>query len=124
MPTFEFDGDALEVLALDEGALGSVGVNAEAILLIFFPSVVDVALLHLLCSELFLERTLIEFMMLGLTCDKCSGGVFELVANLLGKLQRERGLLYPFPGERCRGSFKTHFKRGDNVRRGGGESEE
>ena len=91
--TFEFDGDTLEVLALDEGTLGSVGVNADTILLIFFPSLVDVALLRLLCFELFLDRTLINFAMLGLTCDERRGGVFKLVANLLGKLQMETRLL-------------------------------
>lgn len=84
--TFKFKGDALEVLALDEGALGSVGVNAETILLVFLPSLVDVAFLCLFCFELFLDRSLITFAMLGLTGDERGSGVFELVADLLGEL--------------------------------------
>lgn len=84
--TFEFKGNALEILALDEGALSSIGVNAEAILLVFLPSLVDVAFLCLFCFELFLDRTLINFAMLGLTGDERGDGIFELVANLLGEL--------------------------------------
>ena len=91
--TFEFDGNALEILALDEGALRSVGVNAETILLVFLAGLVDVALLRLFCFELFLDRSLINFTMLGLTCDERGDGVFELVANLLSELQMEGGLL-------------------------------
>jgi hypothetical protein len=121
--TFEFDGDTLEVLALDEGALGSVGVNAETILLIFFSSLVDVALLCLLCFELFLDRTLINFTMLGLTCDERGGGVFELVANLLGELQMKRGLLVRLQAKGVEGVSKlasneetTSGGRGGNPR--------
>ena len=83
--TFEFDGNALEILALDEGALRSVGINAETILLVFLASLVDVSFLRLLCLELFLDRSLIYFTMLSLTGDERGDGVFELVANLLDR---------------------------------------
>lgn len=90
--TFEFDGDALEVFALDEGALRSIGVNAETILFVLLAGLVDVAFLRLLCLKLFLDRSLISFTMLSLTGDERGYGVFEFVANLLCKLQMEGGL--------------------------------
>jgi hypothetical protein len=118
--TFKFDGDAFEVLALDEGALGGVGVNAEATLPIFFLSLVDVALLRLLCFELFLNHTLINFTMLGLTCDECGGGFVELIVNLLGKLQKERGLLIHFQVKGVEGVSKlTSTRRQHQEGRGG-----
>lgn len=90
--TFEFDGDALEILALDEGALRSIGVNAETILFVLLAGLVDVAFLRLLCLELLLDHSLISFTMLSLTGDERGYGVFEFVANLLCKLQMEGGL--------------------------------
>ncbi len=117
--TFEFDGNALEILALDEGALGGVGVDAETILLVFLASLVDVAFLRLLCLELFLDRSLITFTMLGLTSDERGGGVFELVADLLSELQMEGGLLVRLLAESVERVSKL-ASRGGSVRRGGG----
>jgi hypothetical protein len=53
--TFEFDGDALEVLALDKGTLGCVSIDAKAILLVSLAGLVDMDLLGLLRLELLLD---------------------------------------------------------------------
>jgi hypothetical protein len=114
--SFEFDGNALEILALHEGALGSVGVNAETILLVFLASLVDVAFLRLLCLELFLDRSLIYFTMLSLTGNERGDGVFELVANLLSELQMKGGLLVRLLAKSVERVSKL-ASRGGSVRR-------
>lgn len=80
---FEFGRDALEILALDKGTLGRVGVDAETILLIFLAGLVNVSFLGLLRLELLLDCGLIALTMLGLAGDKGGDRVFEITANLL-----------------------------------------
>lgn len=92
--TFEFDRDALEILALDKGTLGSVSVDAETILLVFLAGLVDMSLLCLLRLELLLDRSLIDFSMLGLTSNKDGEGIFEFIADLQCKLHVEGRLLF------------------------------
>jgi hypothetical protein len=91
--TFEFDGDALEILSLDKGTLGSVSIDAETILLVFLAGLVNVSLLRLLRLELLLDCSLIDFSMLGLTSNKDGDGIFEFVADLLCELYVESRLL-------------------------------
>ena len=57
--------------------------------------------------------------MLGLTRDERSGGVFELIVNLLGELQMERGLLVRFQANGVEGVSKLASNEETTVRRGG-----
>jgi hypothetical protein len=91
---FEFSRDALEILALDEGTLGRVSVDAETILLVLLAGLVDVSFLCLLRLELLLDCGLITLPMLGLASDKGGDRIFEFASNLLRKLDVEGGLLF------------------------------
>lgn len=93
LSTFEFDGDAFEILALDKGTLGGVSVDAKTILLVFLAGLVDVGFLRLLRFELFLNYCLIGFTVLCLTSDKGRDGIFEFVPDLLCELDVEARLL-------------------------------
>jgi hypothetical protein len=90
---FEFDRDALEILALDKGTLSSISVDAETILLVFLAGLVNMGLLDLLRFELLFDCRLIDFSMLGLTSDKDGEGIFEFISDLLRKLHVEGCLL-------------------------------
>ncbi len=91
--TFEFDGNALQILALDKGTLCSVSIDAKTILLVFLAGLVYMGLLGLLRLELFLNCALIRLAVLCLASDKSSDGIFKFISDLLRKLQMEPRLL-------------------------------
>ena len=113
--TFKFDSNALEILALDKGTLGSVSVDTEAILLVFFASLVDMRLLRLLRLKLLLDGGLKRSTMLCLTADKGGDSVFKLISDLLRKLRVEARLLLRLFSQRIEGIAEFASKRGMSI---------
>jgi len=83
---FEFGVNAIEVLALHQGALGSVGIDPHAVGFVLLPSLVDVGLLGIFCLELLLDRGLDGSFEMRLAGEECGTLRLEISVNLFGEV--------------------------------------
>lgn len=96
MGTFELGVNAIEVFALHQGALCSVGIDPHAVGFVLLPSFIDIGFLGSFCLELFLDRGLDGTLEMGLAGEEGGALSLKIGVNLFGKVSMEPSLLVRF----------------------------
>ena len=89
----ELGVNTIEVFALHQGALGSVGVDPHAVGFVLLPSLIDVGLLCIFCLELFLDRGLDGAFEMRLAGEEGGALRLEICVNLFGNVAVVSSLL-------------------------------
>lgn len=92
LSTLKFKLNLVEIFALHEGALGSVGVDLYAICFVLLAGFVDVPFLCLFGLELLLDSCLIGALVVELLVEEDTGLTFQICFELLCDVEMEARL--------------------------------